>query len=115
MKNVYRRDQRFWARRPLTEDMIVYAAYDVVALVPTVHQAMKRQLDPALIPLFEELCREQVEALIQPEEVKQKKKQRKIETEVAELKTKLATTQARAIVLSNREIRLLRCVSVCCH
>lgn len=67
-----------------------------------------RQLDPALMPLFEELCREQVEALIQPEEVKQKKKQRKIETEVAELKTKLATTQARAIVLSNREIRLLR-------
>ncbi|KAK4306715.1 hypothetical protein Pmani_021485 [Petrolisthes manimaculis] len=108
MKNVYRRDQRFWARRPLTEDMIVYAAYDVVALVPTVHQAMKRQLDPGLIPLFEELCREQVEALIQPEEVKQKKKQRKIETEVAELKNKLATTQARAIVLSNREIRLLR-------
>ncbi|XP_045603344.1 egalitarian protein homolog [Procambarus clarkii] len=108
MKNVYRRDQRFWARRPLTEDMIVYAAYDVVALVPTVYDAMKRQLDPGLLPLFEELCREQVEALIQPEEVKQKKKQRKIETEVAELKNKLATTQARAIVLSNREIRLLR-------
>ncbi|XP_069960488.1 uncharacterized protein [Cherax quadricarinatus] len=107
MKNVYRRDQRFWARRPLSEDMIVYAAYDVVALVPTVYDAMKRQLDPALIPLFEELCREQVEALIQPEEVKQKKKQRKIETEVAELKNKLAT-KARAIVLSNREIRLLR-------
>ncbi|XP_050737411.1 egalitarian protein homolog [Eriocheir sinensis] len=108
MKNVYRRDQRFWARRPLTEDMIIYAAYDVVALVPTVYEAMRKQLDPALMPLFEELCREQVEALIQPEEVKQKKKQRKIETEVAELKTKLATTQARAIVLSNREIRLLR-------
>ncbi|KAK7077852.1 hypothetical protein SK128_007053 [Halocaridina rubra] len=108
MKNVYRRDQRFWARRPLTEDMIVYAAYDVVALVPTVYDAMKRQLDPGLMPLFEDLCREQVEALIQPDEVKQKKKQRKIETEVAELKTKLATTQARAIVLSNREIRLLR-------
>lgn len=108
MKNVYRRDQRFWARRPLTEDMVVYAAYDVVALVPTVYDAMKKQLDPALMPLFEELCQEQVEAMIQPEEVKQKKKQRKIETEVAELKTKLATTQARAIVLSNREIRLLR-------
>ena len=42
MKNVYRRDQRFWARRPLTEDMIVYAAYDVVALVPTVYDAMRR-------------------------------------------------------------------------
>ncbi|CAL4069802.1 unnamed protein product, partial [Meganyctiphanes norvegica] len=108
MKNVYRRDQRFWARRPLTEDMIIYAAYDVVALVPTVYDAMKRQLDHHLLGLFEDLCKEQVDAMIQPEDVKQKKKQRKIETEVTELKTKLATLQARAIVLSNREIRLLR-------
>ena len=42
MKNVYKKDQRFWARRPLTEDMIIYAAYDVVALVPTAYDAMRR-------------------------------------------------------------------------
>lgn len=46
MKNVYRRDQRFWARRPLTEDMIIYAAYDVVALVPTVYEAMRKWVLP---------------------------------------------------------------------
>ena len=69
---------------------------------------ISRQLDPSLLALFEELCQEQIDAMIKPDDVKLKKKQRKIETEVAELKNKLSTTQARSIVLSNREIRLLR-------
>jgi exonuclease 3'-5' domain-containing protein 1 len=42
IKAVYRRDQRFWARRPLTADMVVYAAADVLALVPNIYLAMKR-------------------------------------------------------------------------
>ena len=45
---------------------------------------------------------------IQFEEIKEKKRQRKVENEVADLKLKLATAQSRNIVLSNREIRLLR-------
>ena len=45
---------------------------------------------------------------IQSEEVKERKRQRKVETEVADLKLKLATTHSKNIVLSNREIRLLR-------
>lgn len=45
--------------------------------------------------------------LIRPVEVKLRKKQRKINTEVADLKTKLAQCN-KNIVLSNREIRLLR-------
>ena len=44
----------------------------------------------------------------QGEEVKSRKKQRKVETEVADLRLKLATIQSKNIVLSNREIRLLR-------
>ena len=47
---------------------------------------------------------------IQADEVKNRKKQRKVETEVADLRLKLATVQSKNIVLSNREIRLLRCV-----
>ena len=58
--------------------------------------------------LFEELCQEQIEAQIHPDDVKLKKKQRKVETEVTELKNKLSNTQVRSVVLSNREIRLLR-------
>ena len=41
VKAVYRRDQRFWARRPLTIDMICYAAADVISLVPNIYEAMK--------------------------------------------------------------------------
>jgi exonuclease 3'-5' domain-containing protein 1 len=45
--------------------------------------------------------------LIRPNDVKLKKKQRKINTEVFDLKQKLQTA-SKNIVLSNREIRLLR-------
>ena len=51
--------------------------------------------------------------LVQGDEVKNRKKQRKVETEVADLRLKLATIQSRNIVLSNREIRLLRSVKRC--
>ena len=49
---------------------------------------------------------------IQSDDVKERKRQRKVETEVADLKLKLATTQSKNIVLSNREIRLLRYTQV---
>lgn len=45
--------------------------------------------------------------LIRPREVKTSKKQRKISTEVTDLKNKLSQI-SKNIVLSNREIRLLR-------
>lgn len=50
---------------------------------------------------------------IKPDEVKQRKKQRKIENELSDLQIKLAASSnsSRNIVLSNREIRLLRFVS----
>lgn len=57
--------------------------------------------------LFSELCTEQIYMIIRPNDVKMKKKQRKINTEVFDLKQKLQST-SRNVVLSNREIRLLR-------
>lgn len=33
LKNVYRRDQKYWARRPLVRDMLLYAAGDVLVLI----------------------------------------------------------------------------------
>lgn len=44
---------------------------------------------------------------INPDTVKLKKRQRKTETEVAELRVKLAQA-TKSVVLSNREVRLLR-------
>jgi len=108
VKNIYRRDQKFWARRPLSRDMICYAAADVLALVPTIYTAMASEIKPEFRNLFLSLCEEQSLMYIQSEEVKERKRQRKVETEVADLKLKLATTQSKNIVLSNREIRLLR-------
>lgn len=45
---------------------------------------------------------------IKPAEVKARKKQRKVETEVADLKKRMEEATTKNIVLSNREIRLLR-------
>ncbi|CAK1541450.1 unnamed protein product [Leptosia nina] len=108
LKNVYRRDQRYWARRPLTKDMIIYAASDVLSLVnPAIYGHMSNSIKPENQQLFEELSFEQVFMHIQTTEVKLRKRQRKINTEVCELKQKLAET-TKNVVLSNREIRLLR-------
>lgn len=49
---------------------------------------------------------------INPTEVKSRKKQRKIETEVMDLRKRMEETIGRNIVLSNREIRLLRYLSL---
>jgi len=64
-------------------------------------------IKPENMSLFSELCTEQIYMLIRPNDVKLKKKQRKINTEVQDLKQKLQTVN-KNIVLSNREIRLLR-------
>ena len=44
--------------------------------------------------------------------MKSKKKQRKLDFEVSELRLKIATSHGKNIVLSNREIRLLRHVEL---
>ncbi|XP_046669279.1 egalitarian protein homolog [Homalodisca vitripennis] len=110
LKNMYRRDQRYWARRPVNREMMTFAAADVLSLVPHVYSAMLKQIQPEFESLLNELCEEQVYMHIRPTEVKQRKKQRKVESEVSDLRNKLSSSSqtGRNIVLSNREIRLLR-------
>ena len=69
-------------------------------------------IKPEFDNLYRELCEEQVYANIDPEGVKVKKKQRKLDFEVSELRLKIATCQGKNMVLSNREIRLLRHVEL---
>ncbi|GAB0089948.1 5'-Nucleotidase, C-terminal [Sergentomyia squamirostris] len=109
LKNVYRRDQKYWARRPLSRDMLLYAAGDVLVLInEQLYAAMASAILADYRGLLSELCTEQVLMLIRPMEVKMRKKQRKISTEVADLRAKLSQSSNKNIVLSNREIRLLR-------
>ncbi|XP_015610363.1 uncharacterized protein LOC107275094 [Cephus cinctus] len=108
LKNIYRRDQRYWSRRPMTRDMLIYASCDVLSLVPQIYTAMSRLIKPEFQTLVNELCDEQVQMHIKPGEVKARKKQRKVETEVADLRKRMEETTGKNIVLSNREIRLLR-------
>lgn len=108
LKNVYRKDQRYWARRPLTKDMLIYAASDVLSLIhPSLYGYISSSIAPEYQTLFEDLCSEQVFMNIQPAEVRIRKRQRKINTEVFELRQKLSQCN-KNVVLSNREIRLLR-------
>lgn len=77
--------------------IIVFFAYDIIRLIK-----------PEVQGLFNELCEEQIQLHIKPAEVKTRKKQRKVETEVADLKKRMEEATTKNIVLSNREIRLLR-------
>lgn len=42
LKYIYRRDQKYWSRRPMSRDMLIYASSDVMGLVPYVYNAMSR-------------------------------------------------------------------------
>ncbi len=67
------------------------------------------RITPEYEELLAELCDEQVYTLIRPAEVKQRKKVRKLNCEISDLKIRLAQAKlSKNIVLSNREIRLLR-------
>lgn len=112
LKNIYRRDQKFWSRRPLTREMILYASADVSSLV---HERIYFPMCQAILPenrvLMMDLSYEQIFMHIAPDDIKMRKRQRKTETEVAELRVKLSQP-AKSIVLSNREVRLLRYIEL---
>ena len=85
IKNIYRRDQAFWARRPLSQEMICYAADDVLALVPAIYNCLDGEIKPEFRNLFHALCEEIVLQYIRPDEVKERRRQRKVDAKVAEL------------------------------
>lgn len=66
------------------------------------------KIHPTNHKLFEELCEEQAFLYIVPDNVQKRKHQRKIDNELQVLKGKLSTDNGKNVVLSNRELRLLR-------
>ncbi|KAG5870117.1 hypothetical protein JTB14_026000 [Gonioctena quinquepunctata] len=112
LKNIYRRDQKYWSRRPLTREMILYASADVLSLTnEKIYHQMIKAIKEENRGLLLDLCEEQIYMHINPDTVKMKKRQRKTETEVAELRVKLAQA-TKSVVLSNREVRLLRYIEL---
>uniref|UniRef100_A0A1Y1JWE7 3'-5' exonuclease domain-containing protein n=1 Tax=Photinus pyralis TaxID=7054 RepID=A0A1Y1JWE7_PHOPY len=111
LKNIYKRDQKFWSRRPLSKDMILYAAGDVFSLHEHIYRPMCQAILPQNRDLMMDLCYEQIYINITPDDIKLRKRQRKIGTEVAELRVKLSQP-LKSIVLSNREVRLLRYIEL---
>nr|XP_023027846.1 uncharacterized protein LOC111515877 [Leptinotarsa decemlineata] len=112
LKNIYKRDQKYWSRRPLTREMILYASADVLSLTSDkIYYQMTKAIKEENKSLMLDLCEEQIFMQISPDTVKMKKRQRKTETEVAELRQKLAQA-TKSVVLSNREVRLLRYIEL---
>lgn len=65
-----------WAKRPMTEDMILYAAGDVTAIVPEVYENQKRYLEENnLMCKFQERVQEEIFFHID-QTIKQKRKDR---------------------------------------
>lgn len=61
LKNIYRRDQKYWSRRPLTREMILYASADVLSLVnEKIYYPMSKAIREENRGLMLELCEEQV-------------------------------------------------------
>lgn len=102
------KDVNYWRQRPLTESMVYESTMDVYCLIGGVYQNLKSQIQVEYMPLFDQLNLEGVLARIKPDEIRSVKKERKIDLEVIDLKRKLYAETTCSIVLSNREVRLLR-------
>lgn len=102
------KDVNYWRTRPLTDAMVYESTMDVYCLVGGIYQNLKSKIKPEYEPLFKQLNLEGVLARIKPDEIRSVKKERKIDLEVIDLKRKLYSDTTNLIVLSNREIRLLR-------
>lgn len=102
------KDVNYWCARPLTDSMVYESTMDVYSLVGSVYENLKSRIKPEYMDLFEQLNKEGVLARIKPDEIRSVKKERKIDLEVIDLKRKLYSDTTSSIVLSNREIRLLR-------
>ena len=105
-QSIYRHDPKYWVRRPLTKQMLNYASSDVTSLLQ-IHAKLNHLIEDK--EQLKELCEEQINMLIQPTEIRQKKKFRKNLQDVELLKQKFETcTNLSGLALSNREIRLIK-------
>lgn len=73
---------------------------------------VNRKIEPINWKLFADLCEEQITAHMNPNEVKLRKRHRKIQIEIDSLRKKIQQTVGKNLVLTNREIRLLKYIDL---
>lgn len=104
MKDVYRHQYDLWAVRPLSDEMLAYAAADVYSLVPEVYKNMKQQV--TYEKLMFRMTWESMLCHINKPAVKASKKMRKKRLE-ADLLTQKLDSAAAPIELDHKELMLL--------
>ncbi|XP_037048021.1 egalitarian protein homolog isoform X2 [Bradysia coprophila] len=102
VKKMYQTHPKYWAKRPLTSDMLLYAAADVLVLInEQLYGTIASTIKPEFKTLLSELCTERILMSVLPREVKLRIKERN----AADLKKKLCMEK---VVLSDQEIELLK-------
>ena len=102
-----KRDPKMWLKRPLDKDAIESTANECYSLSNLIYPHLDRSVSDK--GLLGELCQEQVEFYIKPEEVREKQKSRKMGSEIQEIQKKILNcSDEKPIVLTNKELRLLR-------
>ncbi|KAL3859216.1 hypothetical protein ACJMK2_009445 [Sinanodonta woodiana] len=110
-----KRENDYWAKRPLTQEMIEYASGDVTALIPDVFEKQKKYLEEnGQIDKYAELVQEEIEFYIDPA-MKERRKLRNGKASEAVLKDMSAkyrpSTQYSAIT-DEDEIKALKDINV---
>ncbi|XP_045175062.2 uncharacterized protein LOC123536181 [Mercenaria mercenaria] len=105
----------YWAKRPMTKEMIDYASGDVTALIPEVYETQNRYLENnGCLDLFAERVQEEIELDIDPL-AKERRKERTIKIKMAildEMAEKYSRQTDFASITDEDEIKALNDTSV---
>ncbi|KAL3859215.1 hypothetical protein ACJMK2_009444 [Sinanodonta woodiana] len=108
-------ENNYWAKRPLTQEMIDYASGDVTALIPDVFEKQKRYLEEnGQIDKYAELVQEEIEFYIDPA-IKEKRKLRHdlaSEAILKDMSVKYRPSTQYSAITDEDEIKALKDINV---
>ncbi|XP_062571052.1 uncharacterized protein LOC134233073 [Saccostrea cucullata] len=92
----------FWSQRPMTEEMIMYAAGDVTSLIPEVYENQREYLESnGLMSKFQERVGEEINYLIDP--CMKARREERIESTVKRIVASISSTCPRNARISDFE------------
>ncbi|XP_061170205.1 uncharacterized protein LOC133179465 [Saccostrea echinata] len=97
-----KRTADFWAQRPMTEEMIMYAAGDVTSIIPEVYENQREYLESnGLMSKFQERVCEEINYLIDP--IIKAGREKRIESTVKRIVANISSTCSENTKISNFE------------